>query len=99
MAMNSKFTDAEARAIMAESREILRRLDDDAADTRPPEISEPTPTVDELLRQPCESYIDRSRRELAARDARWAAQRRQREVTTEQETAAAMAALEARLNA
>jgi DNA anti-recombination protein RmuC len=90
MSMASKFSAADRERILGESREILQRLADEAADTRQPEISEL-----EILRAPLESHNSRVRREIAERNARWAAQRLEQQMTTAEE----IAALEARLAA
>ena len=94
----SKFSDIEAIAIVAQSRELLRRFDDDATVemVAPEPISTATETtLDEILRQPVETTNERHRRELAERDARWGRAGSRREAME----ANAMTALEVRLMA
>lgn len=90
----ASFSPEEAAAIIAESRELLERRHDEMF-AREPEHE--LPPLEEILRQPCESRNERARRELAERDARWAAQRRLRTLTDADALATGEAELEERL--
>lgn len=67
---------AEARErILREAYATLERDDEPAEISEPP----PAPTLAEIMAQLCETRNDRDRR--AERDARWAREKRRREVT------------------
>jgi hypothetical protein len=87
----SKFSAEERQEILAQMRATIERLDD--ADAAPKHFEPESPTLEEILAQPCESHNDRVRREIAEREARSRARRQQRETTIH----SAMAQLESRL--
>jgi len=71
----AKIPDDEAARILAESRAILERRECERG-APAEDVSEPEPTLEEILCQPCESINQRHVRHLTERNARWAEARR-----------------------